>query len=208
MKLSAINVLIGSIAAGAVIVSSPSLPQYFSHEPFPFQAASSMQEGNYLLTSQCKTCHTLEIVTSQRLDRRLWTRVVNKMIIWGSTFDTTKKDELIDFLSARYNPTSPDVDQPLIPSTNLTEEERTALRSLVGNAIRGKEIYGNACAVCHEEPREGVITGTVLEDNPILDNPEAFWDVVLNGRLEMPAYSGALSQQAIADVLAWLRRAD
>jgi cytochrome c oxidase cbb3-type subunit 3 len=46
--------------------------------------------------------------------------------------------------------------------------------------------------------------GPTLARNAILKNESAFWDTVLHGRGPMPAWRGALSDQDIADIHAWL----
>ncbi len=204
------NTLILVFSAIVMSLASYSFsPHFFSDDDKGSQQLDSLkQEGSFLLTSQCVACHTVDLITSQRLNKTVWTKELNKMIGWGSTFDTTKTDILIDFLSTFYNLSVPDTFNALVNvQPVLSSKELSAIRTLRGNVERGKRIYDEMCAVCHEDPQEGVIAGTVLEDNPILKDEESFWSVTLNGRNEMPSYKESISNQEVADILAWLRTA-
>ena len=128
------------------------------------------------------------------------------MLAWGSTFDTTKRDVLIDYLSAYFNPSSPDTIEPLVNQPpHLSAEELSAIKALKGNVKAGEQLYAGQCAICHENPADGVTSGTVLEGNPILYDDQAFWNVVLNGRHDMPSYQMSISNQEVTDILAWLK---
>lgn len=73
-----------------------------------------------------------------------------------------------------------------------------------GDHTRGEELYNASCVVCHGQRATGGI-GPRLAGNPILSNDKAFWTTVLEGRHVMPPLKGALTEQQIADIQAWLK---
>lgn len=76
--------------------------------------------------------------------------------------------------------------------------------SSAGNASRGKELYNASCVVCHGKEATGHI-GPRLAGNAILANDQVFRKTVHEGRHMMPPLKDALTEQQIADILAWLR---
>ncbi len=190
----------------SLLLSPPSSHLFSQESRDKHQIDSLKQEGGVLVATQCAGCHTLDLVASQRLTRGQWEKVVNKMIGWGSTLDSTRINDAVAFLSAFYTPSTTEADTvllnvPIILSTG----EISVIRNLKGNPKRGRRLYKQMCVACHEDPKEGVIAGTVLEDNPLLRAEESFWGVVLNGRNEMPSFRGGATNQEIADILAWLK---
>lgn len=73
-----------------------------------------------------------------------------------------------------------------------------------GDNKRGEGLYKASCVVCHGPGAAGGI-GPRLAGNPILSNEKAFWDTVLGGRHVMPPLKGALTEQQIVDIQAWLK---
>ena len=73
-----------------------------------------------------------------------------------------------------------------------------------GDSERGEELYQSSCVVCHGPRASGGI-GPSLANNPVLSNDQAFWKVVYEGRHVMPPLKGAVTEQQMADIRAWLR---
>ncbi len=73
-----------------------------------------------------------------------------------------------------------------------------------GDTARGKELYNASCVVCHGNGATGHI-GPRLAGNAILANDQAFRKTVHEGRHMMPPLKDALTEEQIADILAWLR---
>ena len=74
-----------------------------------------------------------------------------------------------------------------------------------GNAAAGKEVFDSAgCKSCHTL-KDANATGTV---GPNLDDAKPSYDLVVdrvtNGKGVMPAFSGQLSEQQIADVATYV----
>jgi len=74
----------------------------------------------------------------------------------------------------------------------------------IGDNTRGEELYKASCVVCHGPQGTGGI-GPRLAGNPVLSNEQAFWKTVYEGRHVMPPLRGALTEQQIADIRAWLK---
>lgn len=73
-----------------------------------------------------------------------------------------------------------------------------------GLAKDGYDVYNTHCKSCHSDFARGEY-GPKLQQNPVLHDNNSFWNTVLNGRGNMPAWSDRLSVQQIADVQAYLQ---
>lgn len=73
-----------------------------------------------------------------------------------------------------------------------------------GDSSRGEGLYNASCIVCHNSGAAGGI-GPRLAGNPVLSNEQAFWKVVYEGRHVMPPLKGVITEQQMADILAWLK---
>lgn len=73
-----------------------------------------------------------------------------------------------------------------------------------GDSGRGEGLYNSSCIVCHGLQAAGGI-GPRLAGNAVLSNEPAFWKVVYEGRHVMPPLKGAITEQQMADIHAWLK---
>jgi cytochrome c551 len=73
-----------------------------------------------------------------------------------------------------------------------------------GDNKRGEELYKASCVVCHGPGAAGGI-GPRLAGNSVLSNEEVFWKTVHDGRHVMPPLKGAVTEQQMADIQAWLK---
>lgn len=73
-----------------------------------------------------------------------------------------------------------------------------------GDETKGEDLYNASCIVCHGPQGTGGI-GPRLAGNPMLSNEQAFWKTVYDGRHVMPPLKGAVTEQQMADILAWLK---
>jgi hypothetical protein len=88
----------------------------------------------------CLGCHDAHIVVQQQLDRRGWTKEVDKMIRWGARVDTADRDALIDYFASHFAPREP-ANPPLAKGP-------------------GVEKVGAACLGCHDT---GTIAGNPMD---------------------------------------------
>lgn len=75
------------------------------------------------------------------------------------------------------------------------------IAALDGDPDAGAVIYEDNCATCHAADGSG---GTGPDLTGESEGPEEVIDVVYGGEDEMPAFSGSLSDQDIADVAAFV----
>jgi hypothetical protein len=50
----------------------------------------------------CLECHDAHIIVQQRLDKKTWTKEVDKMIRWGAVVDPKDRDAFIEYFSATF----------------------------------------------------------------------------------------------------------
>ena len=72
-----------------------------------------------------------------------------------------------------------------------------------GDSNRGEKLYQASCIVCHGPGATGGI-GPRLAGNPVLSKEKTFWTVVYEGQHLMPPLKGAVTEQQMADIRAWL----
>jgi cytochrome c oxidase cbb3-type subunit 3 len=187
-------ILLGSIVAvTAAEEEDPSVTPALAHR------------AEALILARCSVCHTPDLIHQQRLPAERWTDTVDKMRQWGAELSPDEAALLIRYLSARYHPGAPDRIEP-IENDVVKEESAVGEASdapVAGVAARGAGIFSMNCQACHGAGAAGGV-GPKLAGNPILKNEGAFWETVLHGRGAMPAWGGALSEQDIADIHAWL----
>jgi mono/diheme cytochrome c family protein len=164
------------------------------------------RRADVLILARCSVCHAPDLIYQQRLSRDRWTATVDKMVQWGAEVSADEADLLVQYLTARYHPGAPDQLPPLDSDLGKSEplmHEPAIDGPITGVAARGSASYAHNCQACHGEGATGGM-GPKLARNAVLKNEGAFWDTVLHGRGPMPAWDGALSDQEIADVHAWL----
>jgi cytochrome c6 len=106
--------------------------------------------------------------------------------------------------------TEPTETEPTETETEPTETEPTETEPPAeGDPVAGKQVFlgSSACGTCHTLADAGT-SGTV---GPNLDETQPSFELavdrVTNGQGGMPAFSGQLSEQEIADVAAYIAQA-
>jgi cytochrome c oxidase cbb3-type subunit III len=159
-----------------------------------------------LILARCSVCHSVDLITQQRLPSERWEATIEKMKHWGAEISEEEAGLLMRYLSGRYHPEAPDRLPPLEheagPAEPLTREPAST-GPLAGMATRGAGIFEHNCQACHGQGGIGGV-GPKLSKNPILTHEDLFWETVLHGRGPMPAWGSILSEQDIADIHAWL----
>ena len=118
---------------------------------------------------------------------------------------------LMSFALSVYLVASSDVDSNLARASDVgpqvaDKNSSSGMTSAhpMGDGKRGEELYKASCSVCHGQRAAGGV-GPRLVGNPVLLNEQAFWKTVYEGRHVMPPLKGALTEQQIADIQAWLK---
>ena len=73
--------------------------------------------------------------------------------------------------------------------------------------VQGREVYARNCVGCHGASGQGG-TGSKLNDGSVTTaypDPSMQFDVIANGRDQMPAYTGRLSDEEIEAVVRFTR---
>ena len=79
------------------------LTAHFGVEKRSQQASGDIAgSASALLETRCQTCHDLRLIEAQRLDVSGWAREVDKMNNWGARVSASEKDDLVQYLAARF----------------------------------------------------------------------------------------------------------
>jgi len=73
--------------------------------------------------------------------------------------------------------------------------------SLTGDATAGATVYADNCASCHGADATGGSGPNLVGE---VETDEAT-DIIMNGKEAMPAFADILSEQDVADVIAYLQ---
>ena len=177
-------------------------------EGFNQALADERAEGARLLQGRCAVCHSLDLITQQRLSRSRWDATVNKMSHWGAQLSEEEQQVLTDYLASRFHPDAPDViAEPEIAGQAPAAGSlpRPAGPLAAGEPRLGASLYAQNCLPCHGAGASGGGVGPRLAQNPILKDDRRFSLTVREGRGAMPAWGGTLADQEIADIHAWLK---
>ncbi len=80
----------------------------------------------------CLPCHTAQIIVQQQLDRRVWTKEMDKMIRWGAPVAAEDRDALIDYFTQNFGPHDASPSEAALPPGP------------------GADKVGRACLGCHD----------------------------------------------------------
>src|SRR5262249_32137908 len=170
----------------------------------PSSALVHRAEG--LILARCSVCHSPDLIYQQRLGKDRWEATVEKMMRWGAEISNEEANLLVQYLAARYHPQAPDQLPPFESELGKMEplsQETMEASTYTGVARRGASLYSHNCQACHGAEGVGGV-GPKLAKNQILTREDLFWETVLHGRGQMPAWGSVLNQQEIADIHAWL----
>ena len=91
-----------------------------------------------------------------------------------------------------------------VPSSGKNHSGDIRPKPSTGDSNRGEKLYQASCIVCHGPGATGGI-GPRLAGNPVLSKEKTFWTVVYEGQHVMPPLKGAVTEQQMADIRAWLQ---
>lgn len=94
-----------------------------------------------------------------------------------------------------------------MPSGVLAQSSHTASHA-AGSVNEGQVVFQHTCVMCHSTQSGVKIVGPSLAS--VLSGPHAgathaIREIILNGKGKMPAEKGKLSDQQMADLIAYLR---
>jgi cytochrome c oxidase cbb3-type subunit 3 len=171
------------------------------------RSAAEQSDGRRLLQARCAVCHSLDLVTQQRLNRARWEATVTKMAHWGAQLSPEEQHVLTEYLAGRFHPEAPDVlaeAEVAVQAQAAGSPPPPTGSRVAGEPRRGASLYGQNCLPCHGPEASGGM-GPKLAQNPILKDARRFNSTVREGRGAMPAWSGTLADRDISDIHAWLK---
>jgi mono/diheme cytochrome c family protein len=124
----------------------------------------------------------------------------------GGQDQTALPDTVTGTLPTETEPTETQPTETEPTDTEPTETEPTEPEAPEGDPVAGRAVFlgASGCGACHALADAGT-TGTI---GPDLDQTQPSYELALdrvtNGRGAMPAFSGTLSEQEIADVSAYI----
>jgi len=68
--------------------------------------------GKEILEKQCSTCHTIEVIVSERHDADEWKRLVMEMIDRGAEITDEQVPVVVDYLAANWSKAGSPPDKP------------------------------------------------------------------------------------------------
>jgi mono/diheme cytochrome c family protein len=63
----------------------------------------------------CLGCHDAKIILQQQLDKKMWTKEMDKMIRWGAPVAPEDRGPLIDYFADHFAPRDPEVIAAMLP---------------------------------------------------------------------------------------------
>ncbi len=70
----------------------------------PAPASSDQEQAIQLLNTRCAMCHSIDLITQQRLGESKWRAEIEKMIGWGAYLSLPEQDILVSYLASRFHP--------------------------------------------------------------------------------------------------------
>jgi DMSO/TMAO reductase YedYZ molybdopterin-dependent catalytic subunit/cytochrome c553 len=169
--------------------------------------SEQVARADELVTNNCLSCHTEEMLTQQRLSEKQWAAVVKKMVGWGAPVEPENVEALVARLAAAYGPSAPRFEAPRVDAARAAAELARLPDGKYGggNADKGKTLYQQACGKCHGADGRGSEAGMALADRPLLWRASELAAITRRGRARMPGFP-SLSDRDMAAVIAYLRR--
>lgn len=108
------------LAICAAISASVALAQRQVLPPGPMQEKARLY---------CLPCHDARIIVQQPLDRNAWTRVIDKMIRWGTPVPPEEREPLIEYFAANFGPPKESSEKTELATGSGLEKVRAACLS-------------------------------------------------------------------------------
>ncbi|RME75615.1 MAG: hypothetical protein D6784_07620 [Chloroflexi bacterium] len=110
------------------------------------------------------------------------------MPTWGSVLSPNQIEDLVAFIRSWEKETPP------------------PMAELGGDVRRGEDIFNATCVICHGPAGSGTEVAPRLAEDPILNDRQAVYTTISEGRLEdgMPSWGKVLSPAEINDLIAYL----
>jgi mono/diheme cytochrome c family protein len=167
--------------------------------------AVPVADGRTIAASNCRSCHSDEMLRQQRLTATQWASVVKKMTTWGAPLDPAETAPLVAYLASTYGtdagPYAPATISASVAAGEIAPRDDGSFAN--GDVERGRSLFAGRCAACHGPGARGQL-GVNLVDRPILYRAIDVAQTVRRGRGKMTPLP-ATTDPELADLLAYLR---
>ena len=153
------------------------------------------------MTQHCQTCHSVDMIQQQRLDKVNWLGTIKKMADYGLKLADEDAEKLANYFVQKFP-----LDLPIDASkrVELSADTSTLAPPLVAkgaNVKRGRQLFATYCQACHGAKGDGLI-GPHLKGRRVTD--ANFWATVNYGKRLMPAFKDQLTLNQMSEIKAWL----
>jgi mono/diheme cytochrome c family protein len=165
-------------------------------------------EARVVSEQACQMCHSVEMISQQRLTRAQWDKTVAKMAKWGPALGPGEDRQIADFLSGPKGPPASPSPAPPPRMTTLAAVEATLAPegdAEKGDADKGAERFAKICATCHGKDARGDKAPSLV-GRPVLSRPADWQAAIDKGRRRMPGFQNVVSAGDATDMLAWVRK--
>jgi len=98
-----------------LVVAKPTPPEA-THSDLPGADKLPEAAGKILVLSACTTCHTPDLLASQRLTPEQWAGKVTKMQGWGAIVSPADVETMANYLATNFGPEVPDPELVRVPA--------------------------------------------------------------------------------------------
>lgn len=216
VRLIALTLLSGSCAAvwqAEAQFQTPPPPEQKVIQSIPVAEIQELDDDerfsffNQRIALHCNTCHSNEMIQQQKLNLTQWQAEVQKMVGWGSTLPKDYVNLMGEHLSRLYPADVPREAPRVEPTTLLAENAPRDTASVSDgelNNTNAARMYKEQCANCHGDQGQGAELGIRLTNRPMLVHPDAFEQIVNQGRGIMPAFNKHLKSEELNTIRRWL----
>jgi len=189
-------------AAGSAPAAPTAAPP--ATPPVPLTPEEETQAVD-LITNNCLSCHTVEMLEQQRLTAKQWDAEMKKMQGWGSPLEAEHVELLVRYATAHYGQSAPRYEMKVVGAREAAVALAPQHDGVYGRGSvkEGQKLYAAQCLLCHGADGKGAALGVNLVDRPSIYRARDFAALVRQGRGRMPAFTSTDPQ--VAALLAYLR---
>jgi cytochrome c len=167
--------------------------------------------GKDMVVRTCNSCHAATVVLEHGQTREQWEETITKMIGMGAQGTDEDFNAIVDYLTKNVPPAT--AAKPDAAQASPAPSSPTSAASTTAEA-RGKEIFTEKCAACHNadsnEKKVGpglkgfYARGTFSSDNTKFTD-ESLTKFIQDGKGMMPPFKGSLDATKLQDLIAYLK---
>ena len=135
--------------------------------------AQSLPEGagEAALQSACSTCHSISVVTAQRLSHAGWENVVDNMVSRGAQATPEEQEQIVRYLTANFGVDAPAPKNPASGEGSVPTQPQAPAQTQPAPVLDNSQIVhvndlinSSGCLSCHRMDGKGSFAGPYLGD--------------------------------------------